>query len=497
VHAPPTYGPPPGGDAARRRLAQDGWTACTVSTIARAAAALLLGLVVWSQAPALFGWESTVVMSGSMAPAIPAGDIAIVRPVEDGRSVAGQVLLVDDPDHPGELRLHRVIAVEEAGLRLQGDANAAPDTSLVPHSAVHGAGVLRIPAIGLPVLWSAQEHWAPLAVTTAALLAVLALAAWYRTPDAPADRPAVRFPPGCRRRYFGGPGRHAARSTRRTGWLRRAGVVGLLIAASPIALQPATRASAAYTADTSHAGDSYTMTRVLDWGCIDETAASAARYYAFRETAGTAAYNTGTSVTTAESKGNGTYRGGVTLGAAGPDFGARGAVTLDGSTGWISTAGKVVEPRDLTVQVWFRTSVPGGKVFGFQQWEAADGGQYDRHVYMTDAGELVFGIYRDGIHTIRSATGHSYADGAWHLVTVTMGPTGMQLYVDGAQVAADPTQTVGEPFTGHWRFGYGAVGGSWPNPPTNPYFTGSLASAAIWDRALTPAQVLAQHRPAA
>jgi len=272
--------------------------------------------------------------------------------------------------------------------------------------------------------------------------------------------------------------------------LRRAGIVTALLVAVPV-LPDAAPASAAYSASTQHAGDSLSTTLVSDWGCIDETTVSATRFYALRETSGVTAYNTGTRV----AAGNGTYQGGVTRGAVGPDcgHGATGAVTLDGSTGWVSTTGSVPQPDDVTVQIWFRTTVAGGKLIGFNQYETATG-QYDRHVYMANSGQLVFGVYRNGYRTVISPAGRSYADGTWHVVTATLGSTGMRLYVDGGKVAADPAQTAGEPFTGYWRFGYGSLT-NWPSAPTNTYFTGSLASAAVWGRALPATDVAKQYRP--
>ncbi|MFQ1003042.1 LamG-like jellyroll fold domain-containing protein [Modestobacter sp. SSW1-42] len=479
--------PLPGGDAPP--LDRPGRTAVAVSAAARGFVAVLLGLLVWSQVPALLGWETTVVMSGSMAPAIDPGDLVVVRPLEDAAPRVGQVLLVDDPDRPGSARLHRLVGVEDGGLRLQGDANRSPDTSLVPTSAVHGAGVLRIPVVGLPVVWVAEHRWTALAVTGGGLAVLLAAAGGQRAPG------GTGAPARARRPGLGVRGRHAAPLARRTTRLRPAAGLAVLVLASPLLLQHATPAAAAFSAGTDVPANSVTMDSVLAWGCVHETATVAAtRFYSLRET-GTTAYNTGTlSTPTAPFKGNGRFRGGVTQGATGPDCGRgpTGAVTLDGATGWISTNLAAPASDDVTTQVWFRTTVPGGVLFGLNGQEV-DTGQHDRHVYMTDTGELVFGVYRGGTHTVASPAGTSYADGRWHLATATLGTTGMRLYVDGVQVAADPAQTGGEPMDfSTWRFGWTALG-NWARKPANLYFTGDLASAAVFGRALTATEVAAQH----
>lgn len=488
------------GTGVRGVLARDSWAALVLSTVAGAALVLGAGLTAWSLLPTLLGWESAVVMSGSMSPSLMPGDVAVARPIDPARSLPGQVLLVDDPDHPGSLRLHRLLAVEESGLRLQGDANAAADTSLVSPAAVHGVGVLRIPAVGLPVVWAHEESWAPLAGTGGVLAVLLAAASWSRPGAAPAAAgplPSPRAGGGGHRygrRDRPAPPRHRP-SARHTAPLRRTRSVVTLLAATPILVlgmaQSVEPAGAAYAASTANITNTFGLTRVSDWGCIDETSAPAARFYAFRETTGTTAYNTGTR----GAAGNGTYRGGVTLDTPGPDcgFGPTRAVTLDGSSGRVTTAGAEVHPSSFTVQVWFRTSTAGGKLFGFRQGEL-DGGQYDRHVYLTDTGTLLFGIYNGGFHTVRSTS--SYADGAWHLVTASLGGGTMALYVDGLQVAVRAGVPGGEPYTGFWRFGGDTIDGSWPSQPASDYVAGSLAHGAVWDTVLTPSQVQAQYRPA-
>ena len=449
-----------------------GWLALSVTVLARTVLVTVLGLVLWSLAPAALGWESTVVSSGSMTPALRTGDVAVVRPVDGAAVRPGQVLLVDDPDRPGGLRLHRLVAVEDGGLRLQGDANAAADTALVDPAAVHGVGVLRIPAVGLPVVWAGERDWPALVLTAAGALAVLAAAGTWRAADGPVlvvlrSRPTP---------------------SRRPRVLRVAAL--LVVTAGAAWLVPTPQAAAGWSAATGDTPAWRTSSAAV-WACVDESAARARRFYDFQEAAGPTAENTGT----LGAAGDGTYRGGVTLDRPGPDCGngpAR-AITLDGATGYVSTAGAEVAPESFTVQVWFSTTTPGGRLFGFAKFQTGLGGQYDRHLYMTDAGRLVFGVYRGGNQTI-ATTGGSYADGAWHLATVTMGAAGTYLYVDGVQVAGSSAITAAEPVTGFWRFGWDTLA-NWPDRPANDWYRGSLAAGAIWDVPLTADQARAQYRP--
>jgi signal peptidase I len=163
-----------GGDAEvnRRhgRHAADGdvlvWTALTWGSarFAITAAATMLVLVI---VPVAFGCRAVVVVSGSMQPQVWVGDVLVIRPLGTQLPRRGQVLLVDDPVHPGRLISHRLVRVNPDGtLTLKGDANAAPDSTPVPRSAVHGVAVLRVPLIGQPSIWRTQGQTLPLAATT-------------------------------------------------------------------------------------------------------------------------------------------------------------------------------------------------------------------------------------------------------------------------------------------------------------------------------------------
>lgn len=121
--------------------------------------------------------------TGSMAPTIPAGSVAVVQRVPAEEVEVGDVVTVD---RPGELPVtHRVTAVEpgaaedERMLALRGDANAAEDPVPYPVSsvrtvlfAVPGAAAVVV-ALGDPVV---------LAVLTIAATALVVWAFWPRTP---------------------------------------------------------------------------------------------------------------------------------------------------------------------------------------------------------------------------------------------------------------------------------------------------------------------------
>ncbi|MEO8770604.1 MAG: fibronectin type III domain-containing protein [Ferruginibacter sp.] len=164
------------------------------------------------------------------------------------------------------------------------------------------------------------------------------------------------------------------------------------------------------------------------------------------------------------------------------------AYSFNGSTQYISTANAYTNPGDFTISIWFKTtSVTGGRLIGFGTFQSGQSGQYDRHIYMNNAGQLYFGVYPGAVHTVNSTA--TYNDGTWHNATATLSPSaGMVLYADGAQVAADPLTTTAENYTGYWRIGYDNNGG-WTSQPSNFYFTGNLDDAIIYQRALSSTEV--------
>ncbi|GAA2522435.1 hypothetical protein [Pilimelia columellifera] len=126
-----------------------------------------VGMIAWSVLPAAFGWTTSVVVTGSMAPAIRVGDIVGAAPIERERIdklAPGTVLLMDDPAKPGKLLLHRLVGkTADGNLVTKGDANEEADSTAVPQESVRGVARLRVPAIGLPVLWAQHKHYVPLA----------------------------------------------------------------------------------------------------------------------------------------------------------------------------------------------------------------------------------------------------------------------------------------------------------------------------------------------
>ncbi|GAA3578794.1 hypothetical protein GCM10022197_40250 [Microlunatus spumicola] len=463
------------------------WGRLAAVTLARALLVGLLGLAAWGALPAAAGWHPTTVSSGSMLPRLHVGDVAVSRPVGAHVPPLGSVLLFPDPDHPGHLRLHRFVRVDDAGLLVtRGDANGGDDSSPVPLGTVIGIGTLRVPWVALPIVWVRQGQWLPLALVVAGLALLLAVAASGRDrtfdeddpedPDGPEpERPG---PDGAAGAAQSRPEVLAGRAAR-----RRAGaaVVAALVLAALVA-DPAGAGFSSRTTTTASLATSPAAT------CAS-TVAGLGPYFYYRmdETSSTA-------TAAADSSGNartGVYSAlGRTATTDRPcvnDTG--GAMTFDGSRGSLGSPGLPNGmPTVLSLTVWFRTTTAtGGKLIGFGSNQTGSSGTYDRHVYMANTGRVYFGVYANAVKTVSST--RAYNDGAWHLAVATLSSAGLRLYVDGALVGSDTTTTTAEPgSSSYMRVAYDNLS-NWDATPTSFFFSGTLDDAAYFTSALTATQV--------
>lgn len=143
---------------------------------ARAALSTVSAMLFWSLAPNLAGWSSQIVVSGSMMPRIAAGDVVVTAPVDPSTLIPGQVILVENPARPGTLLLHRMIAWNPDGtIKTQGDANREADSTPIPKSMVRGLPRLRIPSVGLPMLWLRHGEYRMVVLVLLGLISAVAL----------------------------------------------------------------------------------------------------------------------------------------------------------------------------------------------------------------------------------------------------------------------------------------------------------------------------------
>lgn len=167
------------------------------------------------------------------------------------------------------------------------------------------------------------------------------------------------------------------------------------------------------------------------------------------------------------------------------------AVTLNGSTGFISTASSATGPQSITTEIWFKTtSVSGGKLIGFGAGTSASSAIVDRVLYMTNAGKVVFGIDTATKSVIQTPL--SYNDGKWHMAVATLSGLNASLYIDGQLITSGTASTSPTTASGFWVIGGNTFSG-WVNQPTSSFFAGSVDEVAVYTKALTAAQIAVDY----
>ncbi len=199
---------------------------------------------------------------------------------------------------------------------------------------------------------------------------------------------------------------------------------------------------------------------------------------------------------------NGIYEPGTTKGVHGPIHTSRATATaFDGHTGLVTAGRSILSPDTFSIEAWFKTSTKhGGKIIGFGSKQTGMSRPYDRHIYMMNDGQIVFGVWNNATETIESPD--VYNDGQWHYVVATLSASGMALYVDGRLIGRN-TNNVANNYTGYWRVGGDNLGG-WNldltrhnsmgvTEPGSYYFGGTIADVAVYPYALSGRQIAAHY----
>jgi signal peptidase len=114
---------------------------------------LVVAAAAFVMASPLFGWRVDTVLSGSMEPALHAGDMIVTRPVAAGTIREGDIVTYSSRSGNSHTT-HRVVAVErEPALRFvtKGDANRDIDPAPIPAGQVAGVFAFSIPYLGILV----------------------------------------------------------------------------------------------------------------------------------------------------------------------------------------------------------------------------------------------------------------------------------------------------------------------------------------------------------
>ena len=122
-----------------------------------AALAAIVGLNIWQMAarslfgqelPGLFGYSALAVVSGSMEPAISAGDLLIIH-----RKAVYQEGDVNSFSDNANYITQRLVGQTDGGFITQGDSNNVPDPEPVYAEQIVGRAVMVIPGLGGALLF--------------------------------------------------------------------------------------------------------------------------------------------------------------------------------------------------------------------------------------------------------------------------------------------------------------------------------------------------------
>ncbi len=207
-------------------------------------------------------------------------------------------------------------------------------------------------------------------------------------------------------------------------------------------------------------------------------------------------FDEGTGQVAADGSGNG--NDGRLGGSTGPD--ARDPAWIAGKVGGalnFNTGGGAdyiyvpndasLEPTHITLEMWVRApSHPGSFSYALAKGgNACIHAGYEMFTFAT--GGLFFGFTSASATTnVSNDTGAGIWDGQWHHLAGTYDEQFQRVYVDGVEVGSGIplTEAIGYGLPTHNDLYIGAyVGGC------TLAFTGDLDEVAIWDRALTPAEV--------
>lgn len=101
--------------------------------------------------PSAFSTRLAIVRSNSMSPAMPAGSLAILTPVDPAAIEVGDIIAFNPPWDRHVTVSHRVVEVRSNGFVTKGDAVEDPDAFIIPPESVIGTVSWHISYVGYPL----------------------------------------------------------------------------------------------------------------------------------------------------------------------------------------------------------------------------------------------------------------------------------------------------------------------------------------------------------
>jgi signal peptidase len=120
-----------------------------------------IGMAAIVTLPAVFGYQSLTVVSGSMVPTLGVGSVVIDEVISPAEARPGDIVTFKDPLHPRQLT-HRLQKVRVEGdtfyMTTLGDANDVPEHWSVPRTGHIGRVVAHLPKLGYVRQWLGSRY---------------------------------------------------------------------------------------------------------------------------------------------------------------------------------------------------------------------------------------------------------------------------------------------------------------------------------------------------
>jgi len=452
------------------------WTDVRVF-VSRLVLAVVAGLAFW---PALFtvlGMNVTTIRSGSMEPTIMTGDVVAASPIDFADIRPGQIVTIEDPLNDGGLLTHRVVALDDdARLVTQGDANATADSTHV-EAGDAWLGRLRVPWIGYPVVWLQEEAWGALALTGLGLAAVVrgsSTRPLVRPPAGPVDAAPAGRPAGRVRR-------HAPALT---------AVVACGLAATLVGLASAGTSAAAFVAQSPTTVSTWSAAALASLGSYGDAVVADGPFFYFR-------MDEDECGVVLDSSGNGRtsfYNGAASCDEAGA-FPTQSA-GHNHATAFLGTASlgsnrtyPSIDAMTFEAFVKFDSYAHSSSINTLSEFVTPTGWR-DR--LTIEYGSFVY--QASPTAPKQYLQGSAHGDGVWHYVAISMTGRSVSVKVDNFWWSG----TVDRAADSEARLSIGTHDSPYADPSllgpdSSLNFKGSLDEVALYQHALTRAQMDAHH----
>lgn len=168
------------------------------------------------------------------------------------------------------------------------------------------------------------------------------------------------------------------------------------------------------------------------------------------------------------------------------------SIGMTGTNSYAADIADMAGPSNssFTIAIAFKTaSTNGGTMIGFANTPTTSSvSNWDKMIWLDNSGHVVFGVWNGSTNEVRSDS--AYNNNAWHLAVASMSTSnGLSLSVDGRSPQTNTNATSSQAYNGYWHVGWDNEINGWSDAPSDAYFNGYLADAAVFPSALSGTQI--------